>query len=74
MKKFTIEEEIRRFHEITFGDKSTLNENLLDRVRNLFNKNKVDDPKKADFVTDDVANFFKTIEIQSIYDNKFHKS
>lgn len=62
MKKFTIEEEIRRFHEITFGDKSTLNENLLDRVRNLFNKNKVDDPKKADFVTDDVANFFKTIE------------
>lgn len=62
MKKLTIEEEITRFHEITFGNKSTLNENLLDKVRNLFNKNKVDDPKKADFVTDDVANFFKTIE------------
>jgi len=65
MKKFTIEEEIRRFHEITFGDKSTLNENLLDRVRNLFNENKVDDPKRADFVTDDVANFFKTLETAS---------
>jgi len=65
MKKLTIEEEITRFHEITFGNKSTLNENLLDKVRNLFNKNKVDDPKKADFVTDDVANFFKTIEDSS---------
>lgn len=53
MRKLTLEEEINRFHEITFGVKFTLNENVL---------RKVDDPKKADLVSDDVSEFYKTLE------------
>jgi peptidoglycan hydrolase-like protein with peptidoglycan-binding domain len=61
MKKLTIEEEIKRFHEITFG-KTFLPEEDRGFLSRLFGKKKIDDPKKADFVTDDVTQFFKTLE------------
>jgi peptidoglycan hydrolase-like protein with peptidoglycan-binding domain len=66
MKK-TLTEELQRIHEITYG-KKVVNENF---VNNLLNKiglgkdkgvKKIDDPKKADLVTPDVADFYKSIE------------
>lgn len=55
MKK-TLKEEIQRIHEITYG-KKVVNEGFLDR---LFGKK--DEPKKADTVSDDVNDFFNTLE------------
>ena len=66
MKK-TLTEELQRIHEITYG-KQIVNEEYVD---NLLNKiglgkdkgvKKIDDPKKADLVTPDVADFYKSIE------------
>ena len=66
MKK-TLTEELQRIHEITYG-KQVVNEGFID---NLLNKigiggdkdgKKIDDPSKADLVTPDVADFYKTIE------------
>ena len=66
MKK-TLTEELQRIHEITYG-KQIVNEQFVD---NLLNKiglgkdkggKKIDDPKKADLVTPDVADFYKSIE------------
>jgi hypothetical protein len=66
MKK-TLTEELQRIHEITYG-KQVVNEGFID---NLLGKiglgggkdgKKIDDPKKADLVTPDVADFYKTIE------------
>lgn len=55
MKK-TLKEEIQRIHEITYG-KEVVSEGFLDR---LFGKK--DEPKKADVVSDDVNDFFNTLE------------
>jgi hypothetical protein len=63
MKK-TLKEELLRIHEITYG--SIINESFIDGILNkIGNKNDektIDDPKKADLVSTDVAEFFKTIE------------
>jgi hypothetical protein len=63
MKK-TLKEELLRIHEITYG--SIINESFIDGILNkIGNKNDektIDDPKKADLVSADVAEFFKTIE------------
>lgn len=55
MKK-TLKEELERIHTITYGQK-VIEEGFLDR---LFGKK--DDPKKADVVSDDVSDFYKTLE------------
>ena len=66
MKK-TLTEELQRIHEITYG-KQVVNEgfvnNLLNKIGIGENKDgkKIDDPSKADLVTPDVADFYKTIE------------
>jgi hypothetical protein len=63
MKK-TLKEELLRIHEITYG--SIINESFIDGILNkIGNKNDektIDDPKKADLVSTDVAEFYKTIE------------
>jgi hypothetical protein len=62
MKKTNLQEELKRIHEITYGI-DIVNEQFMGK---LFNKigigKKVDDPKKADLVSDDVNEFYKTIE------------
>jgi hypothetical protein len=66
MKK-TLTEELQRIHEITYG-KQVVNEGFIDNLLNKIgmggNKDgkKIDDPSKADLVTPDVADFYKTIE------------
>lgn len=73
MKK-SLQEELRRIHEITYG-KQMLSEqgDFLDNVMsalekgyNAFNdeiaKPKIDEPTKADYVTGDVEQFYKTLE------------
>jgi hypothetical protein len=62
MKK-TLKEELERIHSITYGQK-VIEEGFLDR---LFGKKdsepkKIDDPKKADVVSDNVTDFFNTLE------------
>ena len=59
MKK-TLTEELKRIHELTYGKDQMIEEDFLP---NLFGKKKkIDDPKKADLVSDDVNEFYKTIE------------
>ena len=66
MKK-TLTEELQRIHEITYG-KKVVNENFVDKLLNKIGLGKdkgvkkIDDPKKADLVTPDVADFYKSIE------------
>lgn len=59
MKK-SLQEELERIHGITYG-KETLSEGFLDNILKKVGLKK-DDPKKADLVTDDVKQFYKTLE------------
>lgn len=71
MKKKTLLEEINRIHELTYG-KQIVNEqegkSWLSRIFGGDNtqkpnpNNKVDDPKKADLVSEDLAAFYKNLE------------
>ena len=64
MKK-TLKEELIRIHEITYG-KQLIKEGFIDDILQKVGGDKsektIDDPKKADLVSTDVAEFFKTIE------------
>ena len=64
MKK-SLEEDLKRIHTITYG-KTVIEEGFLDDVlRSVGLKKddkKIDDPKKADLVTDDVNDFFLSLE------------
>jgi len=62
MKK-SLQEELERIHGITYG-KETLSEGFLDNILKKVGLKK-DDPKKADLVSDDVKQFFDTIETAS---------
>lgn len=61
MKKKTLKEELERIHSLTYGK---LNENFIQDIVSLVknDKDKVDDPKKADYVTTDVTSFFNNLE------------
>lgn len=62
MKKSLVEQ-LKRIHTLTYGH--DLNEGILDDLFGKKNKEpekKVDDPKKADLITDDVQQFFNTLE------------
>lgn len=62
--KRTLEEEIRRIHEITYGPQVISEENVLSKIWNKItgkSETKVDDPTKADMVSDDVKEFFDTL-------------
>ena len=66
MKKPTLQEELQRIHEITYG-KSIVNENFIDDLLGKIglgkkDEKKIDDPKKADLVSPDVTEFYKTLE------------
>lgn len=60
MKK-TLTEELKRIHELTYGKELMIDENLfsniIGKVKKIF-----DDPKKADLVSPDVNDFYKTLE------------
>lgn len=64
MKKELIEE-IRRIHEITYNQQ-TLNEgfidNLLNKAKSTLGLKKVDDPKKADIVSNSPEELYKTLD------------
>lgn len=65
MKK-SLKEELHRIHQITYGNK-IINESFIDGILNKIgvkdnDVKSLDDPKKADLVSPDVADFFKTIE------------
>lgn len=65
MKK-TLVEELERIHSITYGKEMIQEQKILDKILStvgLDNKTKkVDDPKKADLVSDDVNAFFQNLE------------
>lgn len=65
MKK-TLTEELERIHTLTYGKKVIEEQGFLDRLLKGIglkkDLKKVDDPKKADLVTDDVQEFYKTLE------------
>lgn len=65
MKK-TLSEELERIHTLTYGKRVIEEQGLLDRILKGVglkkDEKKIDDPKKADMVSDDVNEFFKTLE------------
>ncbi len=65
MKKSLIEE-LERIHTLTYGKKIISEEGFLDtlakRLKSFSDSNKVDDPKKADFVDNDVTKFFADLK------------
>jgi hypothetical protein len=65
MKKSLIEE-LERIHSLTYGKKIISEEGFLDtlakRLKSFSDSNKVDDPKKADFVDNDVTKFFTDLK------------
>ena len=60
--KRTLSEELQRIHSITYGKKVIKEEGFLDKLLQKVGIEKSDDPKKADLVSDDVNEFFKTLE------------
>jgi peptidoglycan hydrolase-like protein with peptidoglycan-binding domain len=54
-------DELKRIHTLTYGEK-IVNESFLDGVLKSVGLKKKDDPKKADYVSDDVEDFFNTLE------------
>jgi len=64
MKK-TLKEELFRIHQITYG-KELIKEGFIDDILQKVGGDKtektIDDPKKADLVSTDVAEFFNTLE------------
>jgi peptidoglycan hydrolase-like protein with peptidoglycan-binding domain len=66
MKKKTLKEQLERIHVLTYGRKMISEDsNFLNDIFNKLGINdqpKVDDPKKADFVTDNVNDLFNTIQ------------
>lgn len=65
MKKSLIEE-LHRIHELTYGKKILVEDNLLDKALNKItgkkDDTKIDDPKKADLVSPDVKEFYDTLK------------
>jgi len=61
--KRSLTEELERIHTITYGKKVIEEQGFLDRIlKGVGLKDKVDEPNKADLVSDDVSDFFKTLE------------
>ncbi len=65
MKK-SLQEDLIRIHELTYG-KRFINEQseFMDKILQNTGIKPVDEPKKADLVSDDVKEFFKTLEDSS---------
>jgi murein DD-endopeptidase MepM/ murein hydrolase activator NlpD len=65
MKK-SLREELERIHTITYGKQVVTEEGFLDNINKKLNSFldsiKVDEPKKADFVSNDVEEFYKNLE------------
>ena len=63
MKKSLIEE-LERIHSLTYGKNVIIESDFLDKLFGKKSKEveKFDDPKKADLVSDDVIEFFNTLE------------
>lgn len=60
-------EEIKRIHTLTYGSNKILEEDFIDKVLTKVGLKKekgekIDDPKKADLVSDDVTEFYKTLQ------------
>jgi peptidoglycan hydrolase-like protein with peptidoglycan-binding domain len=66
MKKRTLQEEIDRIHTITYGKKVLFEDELLDKLLQGDSSpnpvSKIDDPTKADLVSNDVQDFYNTIQ------------
>lgn len=54
-------EELKRIHTLTYGQ-NMVNESFIDNLLKTVGLKKKDEPKKADFLTDDVKDFFNTLE------------
>ena len=67
MKKNTLKEDLLRIHELTYGKEILKEQSFLSKLFGGGDKkpeqtSKVDEPKKADLVSSDVADFYKNIE------------
>lgn len=60
MKK-SLQEDLKRIHTLTYGPK-VIEEGFLDNILKAAGIRKKDDPAKADLVSDDVMDFYNTLE------------
>lgn len=61
MKK-TLQEELERIHSLTYGKEMVNEEGFFKKLLNKVGLTKTDDPKKADFVTSNINDFYSTLE------------
>jgi murein DD-endopeptidase MepM/ murein hydrolase activator NlpD/GH24 family phage-related lysozyme (muramidase) len=65
--KRTLSEELERIHTMTYGKNVIVEQNLIDKILTKVGikkgDKKTDDPKKADLVSDDVQEFYNTLEV-----------
>lgn len=65
MKKRTLQEELERIHGITYGEESVKEgflDFLLGKTKDKGTQKKIDEPGKADLVSNDVQDFYDTIQ------------
>lgn len=60
--KRNLTEELKRIHSITYGKRVIEEQGFLDKILKGVGLKKSDDPKKADLVSDDVQEFFNTLQ------------
>ena len=77
MRKMTLKEELERIHTLTYGEKILSENGFLDKILHFGDyvsdqTRKFDDPKKADYVSNDVGDFYNTLESidSNIYQQK----
>lgn len=59
--KNTLIEDIKRIHSITYGPEILSEQNFLDKIGQAIGLTKKDDPKKADFVSGNVNDFYESL-------------
>ena len=65
MRKMTLKEELERIHTLTYGEKILSENGFLDKILHFGDyvsdqTRQYDDPKKAEYVSNDVGDFFNT--------------
>ena len=60
--KNTLKEELERIHSITYQNSNIFNEGFLDTILQKIGIKKEEDPRKGDFASADIQEFYQTLE------------
>ena len=60
--KNTLTEELQKIHSITYGENIVIEEGFLDNILRKIGLKKEEDPRKGDFASTDIQQFYQTLE------------